>query len=148
MISALNIKKTSSLIATVFLFVFWFLPALTYSAPSPATNSTGKDGTGITYECGEGKTAGECDFNDLLNAVNRVVDYAVGITLAFSVVVIAYVGGEYIVYADNPSKRSGANQRLVKVLKGMAFILAAWLIVTLITNSLLKDDIKNVVPLK
>ncbi len=130
----------------VFLTIFLFLPVITYSAPSEATQN---DRTGITYECGDGQTAGECDFNDLLGAVKRVVDYAVGITLAFSVIVIAYVGGEYIVYADNPSKRSAANDRLVKVLKGMAFIMTAWLIVTLITNSLLKENIiRDVVPLR
>jgi hypothetical protein len=145
-ISVLSTKKINSFFMVVFLTIFLFLPATTYSLPSEATQN---DRTGITYECGDGQTAGECDFNDLLGAVKRVVDYAVGITLAFSVIVIAYVGGEYIVYADNPSKRSAANDRLVKVLKGMAFIMTAWLIVTLITNSLLKENIiRDVVPLR
>jgi preprotein translocase subunit YajC len=143
-----NIKKISSFIAIVFLFTILSVPAFVYTAPSPATSSTGSEGTGITYECGEGLTAGECTFDDLIKAVKRVVDFMVVITLSLSVVVIAYAGFRYMMYSDNAGKRAETTKMFYSVAKGIVVILAAWLIVTLITNTLLTEEVKNVVPLQ
>lgn len=109
------------------------LPALIYSAPSA---STAAKQTGVTYECGDGPTAGNCTFDDLVAATQKFINYASLFAIAFSVVVIAYVGAEYMIYSDNPGKRATASKRLFSVLKGTVFILAAWLIVTLITKAL------------
>lgn len=128
-------KKLS---ATVFFFSLVFLPIFAKAVPSERTKA---NETGFTYECGDnnkdGNTAGNCTFEDLVAATRKVVNWGVTFALAFSVVVIAVVGGRYMVYATNSSKRQETNAMLFKVLKGIVFILAAWLIVTLITNALL-----------
>ncbi len=134
-------KKLS---ATIFLCTLFFLPIFTKGAEAPLP--TDSKGTGITYECGsegtDGKIVyGNCNFNDLVAATKRVTDWGAKFALAFSVVVIAVVGGRYMFYADNANERKKTHEMLWKVLIGIAVILAAWLIVTLITGSLLKPNI-------
>ncbi len=145
MISKIDIKKVCGFIMSLFLFTMVTLPVFVYSAPSDATKN---NKTGITYECGDDITAGECTFDDLLKAVKKVVDFMIMITLALSVVVIAYAGFRYMMYADNAGKRAETTKMFYSVAKGIFVILAAWLIVTLITNALLTDEVKNLVPLQ
>lgn len=132
MISRINIKKIGGFIQVLFLIVLLSVPFLTYSVEDPEME--GK--TGITYYCLDGN----CNFEDLLEAVKRVVDFAVGFTLFFSVVVIAYAGFKYMTSGDNASKRTEANKMLLSVAKGIVFILAAWLIVSLILRALQVDS--------
>ena len=121
-------------VAPVFLLVciLFCVPVLTHSA------ETAGGGTGITYECGEvaAGTSGNCDFNDLIIAIQRVTNYGAEFALLFSVVVIAVAGAKYMTSGENAGERTKANKMLISVVKGIALILAAWLIVTLITNAL------------
>lgn len=138
MISYVNIKKISKFLGTFFTLALLIVPLFAYSAPSSATIN---DKTGITYECVDAKgVIGNCDFQDLLNAVKKVVNFAVGFTLFFSVVVIAFAGFKYMTSGDNASKRTEANKMLLSVAKGIVFILAAWLIVSLILRALQVDS--------
>lgn len=138
MISYVNIKKISKFLGTFFTLALLIVPLFAYSAPS---SDTINDKTGITYECVDAKgVIGNCDFQDLLNAVKKVVNFAVGFTLFFSVVVIAFAGFKYMTSGDNASKRTEANKMLLSVAKGIVFILAAWLIVSLILRALQVDS--------
>ena len=133
----------------VFLFALVFLPVFAHAVASADT--TAKK-TGITYECGDnspdGKvaTSGNCDFADLVAATRKAVNFGVTFALMFSVVVIAVAGGQYMFYSDNPAKRKEVNAMLWKVVIGIVFILAAWLIVTLITRALLGNSVLTSVP--
>ncbi len=133
------IKKISKkvLLANIFVFFLLFLiPAF-----------SGAQG-GIVYECNHpNKPVGECDFNDLILAVKKVVNWLIVFTLEFSVVIIAYAGFNYMVSGDNPGKRTEANKMLTKVVIGIFFVLAAWLIVTLIANVLLDPAFRSAVPI-
>lgn len=140
-----NTKKKIELIFAVFLFVFVFLPVLTEAVEAPPPTGDTR-GTGITYECGSAGTDGKflygnCTFQDLVAATKRVTDYGAKFALSFSVVVLAVVGGRYMVYADNAGERKKTHSMLTSVLIGIGFILAAWLMVTLITTSLLNPNI-------
>jgi hypothetical protein len=138
-----NLKKISAFTGMIFLMTLLFLPVFTYSAPS---TDTANKKTGITYECMDSKgVIGNCDFNDVLSAFKKVADFAAEITLSLSVIVIAWAGFKYMSSGGNPGERTKANQMLVKVAKGIAFILAAWLIVTLIMNAL--TDPEKITPL-
>lgn len=92
-------------------------------------------GTGITYECNR-SAPGECRFEDLISAVQKVLNWGRNFALMFSVIVIAYAGFDFMVSGDKSSKREDAKKRLGKVALGIIFILAAWLIVTLILTAL------------
>lgn len=107
--------------------------------------------TGITYECQRpgpgGRTIyGDCGYGDLIEAVKRVIDWVIVFTLGFSVVVIAYAGFNYMISGDNPGKRAEANKMLWKVVVGIFFVLAAWLIVNLVANVLVTQGIRDVTP--
>ncbi|MCX6701765.1 MAG: pilin [Candidatus Zambryskibacteria bacterium] len=141
-----NVKKIGGFVTILFLFALMSLPSFVYSAESATSKKTGAEGTGITYECAEtingNVVYGNCDFQDLMNAVKKVTNFAAIITLSLSVIVIAVAGYKYMISGDNAGERTKANEMLRKIALGIIFILAAWLIVTLITNTLLKDAIK------
>ncbi|KND47768.1 MAG: hypothetical protein AB201_02440 [Parcubacteria bacterium C7867-006] len=150
-------KIKSEILKFFLIALFISLPVFSYSQvmvpPGGSTDTTGGgQSTGITYECSRpgpnGTTIyGDCGFNDLIYAVKKFFGIAIPLALAFTVVIIAYVGFEYMTSGGNPGARARANGRLVKVAWGIFFMLAAWLIVTLITNSLLNNNVKNLVPL-
>ncbi len=106
----------------------------TYSPPSAWSKITG-----VVWDCqveDPTKKPGECNFDDFLNAVKRVTNIGVIFALGFSVVVIAIAGGRYMISGDKSGERDRANKMLLSVAKGIAFMLLAWLIVTLIVNAL------------
>ena len=119
----------------VFLSIFITIPLFVSAQlnPSPATTD---NKTGITYECGDGLTAGNCSFEDLIAATKRLTDFGTVFALEFSVVVIAWAGFKYMISGDNPGERKKANEMFQKVGLGILFILAAWLIISLILNGL------------
>ncbi len=134
--------------AGIFIFLSMLIfPSFVY-ADTPVAPA--KVNTGITYDCANenGNTKyGECDFNDLILGTKKVINYAVTFALAFSVVIIAVAGFKYMISGDNASERSKANAMLKKVITGIVVIMAAWLIVTLITSQLLREDVLESVPL-
>ncbi len=128
------IQKISAGTSILFLLALFFLPTFAFAAP---TQETQNNQTGITYECVDGN----CDFNDLIAAVRKVTNWGTLFALQFSVVVIAYAGFKYMISGDNASERAAANKMLISVVKGIVFILAAWLIVHLIVSSLVSTSI-------
>ncbi|MES3005293.1 MAG: pilin [Patescibacteria group bacterium] len=120
------------------IFFLFFFPFLVFADESAATENKG----GLVYEC-DGKP-GECDFDDLIAAIQKAVNWGTTLAISFSVVVIAYAGFKIMVYADSPGERTKAKEMLKKVAIGIAVILGAWLIVNLITSSLLKDELKDI----
>jgi len=137
MFLTLNSKKIFVSIGFIF-----FLSPLFVLAQSGGVNppSSGTGPTGIVYEC-TGSAPGECNFYDLIKAVKRITDFGAYIALAFSVVVIAYAGFNYMISGSVPSKRAEANKMLLSVVKGIIFILLAWVIVRLITGAILNPSI-------
>ena len=88
--------------------------------------------TGIVTSC----WGSNCDFNQLVSAVKKVIDAAFGLGLTFSVVVIAFAGFKYMTSEGNPAKLKEAHDMFFSVAKGIFFVLAAWLIVNLIMTAL------------
>ena len=130
----INMKKVSTVSIGIFLIL---LPV--FANAQGSVNSPGTTNTGITYDCAvenSGRAQGECTFQDLILAVQKVVKWVTIFALEFSVVVIAWAGFKYMTSGDNASKRKEANDMLVKVGWGIAYILAAWLIVTLVLKGL------------
>jgi hypothetical protein len=146
--------KTFSISGLVLiLFLSFLAPISNAELPPPQTptntntNSNNTD-TGLVYECSnkgaDGKVAyGECTWEDLLKALNRLIDRAEVFALALSVGIIAYAGFNYMISGDNPGKRKEANTMLKKVAIGIFWMLAAYLVVKLITGALLNNNVFN-----
>ncbi len=137
----ISITYTKQVLAGAILTLLVVAPVFAFAAP---TQETIDHKTGITYEC----VNGDCTFDDLLTATKNVTDFGRNIALEFSVVVIAIAGFKYMTSGDNPGERKKANQMFVSVAYGIFFVLAAWLIVHLITNALLSADALKLVPVQ
>ena len=110
----------------------FIMPMITFSA------QLNSGSTGLTYECVDANgIVGNCDFSDLVAATKKVLNWAVGFALFFSVIVIAYAGFLYMQGGAIPGKRTEANKTLTKAAIGIAWVIAAWLVVNLITNTLM-----------
>lgn len=126
-----NKSKIKNYFIAGFLFLIFFAPVFSfvYAVDPPK-------GTGIVTSCG----GSSCDFNQLMLAVQKVVNWAIGFALSFSVIVLAIAGWKYMTSGDSPGNIAEANKMFVSVGKGIFFILAAWLIVNLIMTSLVKPE--------
>jgi hypothetical protein len=117
---------------TASFFLFVFLPINTTFAQEITGHMSG-----ITFVCTNGTTDVPCEgFNLLIQAIQGIAKFAVGIALAFSVVVIAYAGARYIIYSDSEGERKKATEMFEKVAIGIFWILAAWLVINLIMTAL------------
>lgn len=103
--------------------------------------------SGAVTQCIKNGVEVPCDsFSQLVDAVRGLLTYAVGISLAFSVVVIAYAGWLYLNAGENPGNIGKAKDMFVKVAYGVFWVLAAWLIVNLIVTALVKpDQVTNII---
>ena len=99
-------------------------------AETQAVDSNGNPIAGVPPQ------SGNCTFADLINAIKGITNFAVGLALAFSVVVIAIAGSKYLTSGGEPAKRQEANKMFEKVAWGIFWILAAWLVINLIMNAL------------
>ncbi len=143
--------KFNKVLVNIFVFAFLFIIPFVALAQANPPRSTPTPGTNLAYECQRpGPNGvpiyGDCDYQNLIEAVQRVVNWLIIFTLEFSVVVIAYAGFKYMISGDNPGERTAANLMLRKVAIGIFFVLAAWLIVNLIARALLTPAIINVTP--
>lgn len=129
-----TIKYFEFLIQTIIVLFFLAFPILAFAQ------------TPIAYECINGTVYGNCSFGDLVIATQRITKWLVFFTLQFSVVVIIYAGFNYLISGDKPAKRAEANRMLSMVAIGIFFVMAAWLIVNLISTTLLTADIQSVTP--
>ncbi len=139
----INLKKQ---ILSYLLSFILISPAFALAQPTGTNPPNTNSGGGIVYECSTG-LPGECTFDDLIKAAKHITDFLTVFALEFSVVVIAFAGFKYMTSGGNPGERQAANKMLLSVAKGIFFILAAWVIVTLITSTLLSNDVNKLVPL-
>lgn len=126
-------KKIKKTLPVLILFVFMFMPVFAYAA-------------GLLPNCGiieSGKVIKECGYYDLLELVNKVIDWIIMIAVPVAAGVLAWAGFKYMTTGISDQK-SEAKTIIRKVCLGLVFILAAWLIVGTILKALLKDP--NSVP--
>lgn len=83
-----------------------------------------------------------CGFSDLMQLINNLINWIIMISIPIAAGVFAWAGIKYMITGVANTKNE-AKDMMVKVLIGFAAILAAWIIVTTITNALLSDDFKK-----
>jgi hypothetical protein len=130
----INKTKFSFLVVTLFL-----LPFIVSAQGGP---------TGLVYECYNNGVYGNCNYQDLINAVRNFTNQLTIYVLAFTVVPIAYAGFLFMTSGDNAGNRTKAKSMLYKVAIGIFFMLSAWLIVSLIANALLNPSFSGVNPIR
>lgn len=86
---------------------------------------------------------GACVFDDFIVTIGKIIRLLIFIGVAFSAVVMSYVGFVYLTSAGNTSKIQSAKGVFWKVIWGLVIMLSAWLVVSLIENALLSDEYKD-----
>ena len=79
-----------------------------------------------------------CGYEYLLELVNNIINWIIMISVPVSAGVFAWAGITYMT-TGVADKKSYAKSMMTKVFTGFVIILAAWLIVTTITNVLLAN---------
>ena len=136
-------KRINTLLILGFIVLMFSVPIFLHAqanvnTPPVVTPDTQAPAGSLVWICtGPNTPPGECTFTDLIEAVKRIVNWGTIFAISFSVIVIAYAGALYLISGENAGRRKEANTMLLKVAKGLAFIILAWLIVTLITSGLL-----------
>lgn len=129
----INIKVFAQKISLL-IFIFLLIPAfsLAQTTSDPIIPCDGVD----------------CDYYDLLEMVNRIINWIILISIPVAAGVFAFAGLKYMTAADNSGQKSEAKSMINKTLIGFVFILSAWIIVSTVLNVLLDEDYKGVVPVE
>ncbi|MEK7662371.1 MAG: hypothetical protein AAB355_02680 [Patescibacteria group bacterium] len=77
-----------------------------------------------------------CNFDQLVIMAQRIIRFLILIGGSLGAVAFAYAGWLYLTSGGNPGKVTSAKDIFIKVVLGFIFMLAAWLIVSLIVNTL------------
>jgi len=105
---------------------------LTISLVIPIFSFAQTQGTGLV------PCTNTCGYYDLLKLVNNIIDWVITISVPIAAGVIAYAG--FILMTTGiADKKSEAKSMIKKVLVGLVFILAAWILVSTLLNALLKN---------
>ncbi len=148
MICEMKFKRIQQVLAIGFVFLSLCLPVLIHAqdgnVTAPTNSEKRADEKSIIYICVTG-APGECTFQDVISAVQKLLGWARNFALFFSVIVLVVAGFKYMTSGGNPGKISEANKMFEKVAIGIVVVMSAWLIVTLITNALLEPGISTII---
>lgn len=88
-----------------------------------------------------------CGFADLLKLVNNIINWIIMVSFPVAAGVFAWAGFK-LMTTGVVDEKSAAKEMIRKVFIGFMAILAAWIIVTTITNTLLSDEFKDAVKIE
>lgn len=77
-----------------------------------------------------------CGFGGVLQIIQNLMNFGIGIAIIFATIIIAWGGFLYIMSSANPESRSKANKMLINAAIGLLVVLSAWLIVDFVMKSL------------
>lgn len=95
-------------------------------------------GTGTIIPC-DGVTV-PCTFPKLVELGSNLITYLVYLSIPLAAIAFARAGFLYMTAGGSQGKVEKAKELFIKVAWGFFFVLAAWLIVNLITKALLKPE--------
>jgi hypothetical protein len=84
----------------------------------------------------DGTPESPCGFNEVMALINTIVNFILGYAiLPIAVVVFVYGGFLYMTSGSDAAKRTKAKKMFVKLLWGIFFCMAAWVIVKIILET-------------
>ena len=139
----LNYKKFfAGLLVSIFLLVM-IVPLIT-SASFLSENYTPiiQCGTGNTNAdvMSNGQVGGGCDFVDVIDSINRVINWFISIATVIFTISLIWGGFLYVTSGMNSGNKEKAKGILLNTLTGFVIILVSWLIVYTILSALVSDQ--------
>jgi hypothetical protein len=133
-----SIKKNLSLYGLVFIpliaFLFLAVPQISSAQDDPQD-----PGFRLLPNCGYRDGGGRfinCDFDDVLDLIQRLINWLLFIAIPLAAVIFTYAGFLYLTAQGNPGQISRAHGLFGNVAIGLIIALSAWLIVTLLVSVL------------
>ncbi len=99
----------------------------------PKLERTGTSQTGTTTDKG-------CGYPELVQLVSNFMNFLILLSIPMAAIAFAWAGWLMITAGGSSGQIDQAKEIFVKVLIGFMFVLSAWLIVFLITKTLLRGD--------
>lgn len=87
-----------------------------------------------------GQFTDPCTFAHFIQLAQNFINFIVYLAIPIAGVVVAWAGWTILSAGDNAGQRQKAKDMLSKVVIGLCFILAAWLIIKTILVALVGDD--------
>ena len=87
-----------------------------------------------------GKFTDPCTFTHFIQLAQNLINFIVYLAIPISAIVFAWAGWTILSAGDNAGQRQKAKDMFSKVVIGLFFILAAWLIIRTILAALVGDD--------
>ncbi|TSC67501.1 MAG: Uncharacterized protein CEO19_183 [Parcubacteria group bacterium Gr01-1014_73] len=84
----------------------------------------------------DGSAASPCDFNALVVLANNIISLGIYLAILVAVAMFAFAGWLYLTSAGDTGKMKEAHTIFTNVAFGFIFVLAAWLIITLVLGAL------------
>lgn len=119
-----NNKMEKKLAVMVFIFMIAVVPMFLHAEG------------GIAVQC-EG---GDCNFGDLVRLGNNIMEFLLLVSIPIATIAFAWAGILMLTAKGSADQIERAKSIFGKVLWGFLFVLTAWLIVRMITTTLLKPS--------
>lgn len=93
-------------------------------------------GQPLVPDCARVGSGSSCHFQDVILQANIIIDFFIWMVAPISILIFSYIGWLYMSSGDNASKRGEAKNAFFAMLKGIFFLLGAYLIVKTIVTGL------------
>jgi uncharacterized protein (UPF0212 family) len=117
-----------------------FAAPLTASAAVGMTSFVPDECYGKATQDGNGQVTVNCGWNQLMQLGQNILRNAIYLAAMLAVVSIVYAGYLFMTSGDNEGARKTAKEILGKVIVGIFYTMAAWLLVATILKFLGVDD--------
>ncbi len=87
-----------------------------------------------------GQATKACGFNTLMHLIRHLIDFALFLAMPIAAGLFAFAGILYVTSSANPGNIGRAHGIFSSVFIGLLWVLGAWLVITLISDALLKPD--------
>ena len=81
----------------------------------------------------------ECDFNGIIKLAENIISIGIYLAILVAVAMFAFAGWLYLTSAGDTGKMKQAHTIFTNAALGFVFVLAAWLIITLVLGALVCD---------
>lgn len=120
-------SKTIKILFLVFVLVLIFSPLSSYAAPWEGLVKCGKGAVDATT----GKVIGECDFNALMDLINRLINFII-VYLAVPIAALSFAYAGFSMLALGGESAGGmekAKNVFTNTVIGLLLVAGAWLII-------------------
>ena len=134
-----NKKVRAQIISSVFLLSILLMPAMMLADNNYLP----------IIRCGEdvsvagGKLVGSCDFNDVVDTLNRIVLWIISMAGVVFTIMAIWGGFLYMTSGDNPGNKTKARSVLLNTMWGLIIMLVAWVVVVTILKALVFNPSSN-----